>query len=115
MGRVNIAALGVSKLKRTRMGHFQSDDCRAFHPGNDRLGRDGAALVLGQEAAQAVRGRDTRSHRGRSVRLLGAPVSVAVTQVCAPAADAEDGETVFPPCPRRNRSHSKSRRAGNCR
>ena len=37
MEHLNIAVLGISKLKWTRMGHFQSDKYKAFNSGNYKL------------------------------------------------------------------------------
>ena len=93
MEHLNIAVLSVSKLKWTGMRHFQSDICKTFCPGNDRLGRKGVALILRQEVAEAVRGYDARSDQTISIRLLGKPININTIQVCPPATEAEEDES----------------------
>ena len=44
--RVNINVLGISDLKRTRMGEFNSDDQYIFYCGQESLAIDGAALIV---------------------------------------------------------------------
>ena len=45
MARVNIDSLGISKLKWTGMGRFNSDDYYIYHCGQVSLRRSGVALV----------------------------------------------------------------------
>ena len=44
--RVNINILGISKLKWTRMGEFNSDDHYIYHCGQESLRRNGVALTV---------------------------------------------------------------------
>ena len=44
MTRVNIDILGISELKRTGMGEFNSDDHYIYHCGQESLRRNGAAI-----------------------------------------------------------------------
>ena len=44
MARVNIDILGISKLKWTGMGEFNSDDHYIYHCGQESLRRNGAAI-----------------------------------------------------------------------
>lgn len=37
---LNIAVLGISELKWTEMGHFQSGNCKVFHSGNDKYNEE---------------------------------------------------------------------------
>lgn len=53
MEYVNIAVLGVSKLKWPGMGHFLSGNCKEFYLGNKKLRKNGVALILMQDIAQA--------------------------------------------------------------
>ena len=46
MARVNIDILGISELKWTRMGKFNSDDHYIYHCGQEYLGRNGVSLVV---------------------------------------------------------------------
>ena len=44
--RVNIDILGISELKWTRMGEFNSDDQYIYYCGQDSLGQNGIALIV---------------------------------------------------------------------
>ena len=46
MARVNIDILGISELKWTGMGEFNSDDHYIYHCGQESLRRNGAAIIV---------------------------------------------------------------------
>ena len=46
MARVNIDILGISKLKWTGMGKFNSDDHNIYYCGQESLGRNRIALIV---------------------------------------------------------------------
>ena len=46
MARVNIDILGISELKWTRMGEFNSDDHYIYYCGQESLRRNGVALIV---------------------------------------------------------------------
>ena len=46
MARVNIDILGVSEIKWTGMGKFNSDDHYIHHCGQESLRRNGAAIII---------------------------------------------------------------------
>ena len=46
MARVNIDILGISKLKWTRMGEFNSDDHYIYYYGQEGLRRSGVAIIV---------------------------------------------------------------------
>ena len=46
MARVNINILGISKLKWTRMGEFNSDDHHIYYCGQKSLRRNGVAIIV---------------------------------------------------------------------
>ena len=46
MARVNIDILGISKLKWTGMGKFNSDDHYIYYCGQESLRRNGVALIV---------------------------------------------------------------------
>ena len=45
MARVNIDILGISELKLTGMGEFNSDDHYIYYCGQESLRRNGVALI----------------------------------------------------------------------
>ena len=46
MARVNVNILGVSELKWTRMGEFNSDDHYIYYCGQESLRRIGVAIMV---------------------------------------------------------------------
>ena len=46
MARVNVDILGISKLKWTGMGEFNSDDHYIYYSGQEFLRRNGVALIV---------------------------------------------------------------------
>ena len=50
MARVNINILGVSKLKWTGMGEFNSDDHYIYYCGQESLRRNGVAIMVKKES-----------------------------------------------------------------
>ena len=49
MARVNTDILGISELKWTGMGEFNSDDHYIYYCGQESLGRNGVALIVKKE------------------------------------------------------------------
>ena len=46
MARVNVDILGISELKWTGMGEFNSDDHYIYHCGHESLRRNGIAIMV---------------------------------------------------------------------
>ena len=46
MARANIDILGISEIKLTGMGEFNSDDHYIYYCGQESLGRNGAAIIV---------------------------------------------------------------------
>ena len=46
MARVNVDILGISELKLTGMGEFNSDDHYIYYCGQDSLKRNGVAIMV---------------------------------------------------------------------
>ena len=56
MARVNVDILGISKLKWTGMGEFNSDDHYIYYCGQESLGRNGIAIMVNKRVQNAVLG-----------------------------------------------------------
>ena len=56
MARVNIHILGISELKWTGMGKFNSDDHYIYYCGQESLRRNGVALIVNKRVRNAVLG-----------------------------------------------------------
>ena len=54
MARVNIDILGISELKYTGMGEFNSDDHYIYYCGQESLRRIGVAIIVNKRAQNAV-------------------------------------------------------------
>ena len=50
MARVNVVILGISKLKWTGMGEFNSDDHYVYHCGQQSPRRNGVAITVKKES-----------------------------------------------------------------
>ena len=92
MARVNVDILGISKLKRTGMGEFNSDDHYIYYCGPESLRRNRVAIMVNKRVRNAVLGRNLKNDRMISVRLQGKPFSITVIQVYAPTSNAEEAE-----------------------
>ena len=50
MASVNVDILGISKLKWTAMGEFNSDDHYIYYSGQESLRRNGVAIMVKKES-----------------------------------------------------------------
>ena len=56
MTRLNIDILGISELKWTEMGEFNSDDHYIYNCGQNSLRRNGVAIIVNKRVQNAVLG-----------------------------------------------------------
>ena len=56
MARVNIVSLGISKLRWTRMGEFNSDHNYIYYCGQESLRINGVAIMVNKRVRNAVLG-----------------------------------------------------------
>ena len=92
MAMVNVDILGISELKRTGMGKFNSDDQYIYYCGQESLRRNGVAIMVSKRVWNAVLGCNLKNDRIISVRLQGKPFNITVTQVYAPTSNTEETE-----------------------
>ena len=92
MARVNVDDLGISELKWTGMGEFNSDDHYIYYCGQESLRRNGVATIVNKRVRNAVLGYNLKNNRMISVHFQSKPFSVTVIQVCAPPTNAEEAE-----------------------
>ena len=91
MARVNIDILGISELKWTGMGGFNSDDHCIYHCGQEALRRYGVALKVNKSRKLAL-GCNFKNNRMISVCFKGKPFNITVIQVHAPTTNAKEAE-----------------------
>ena len=92
MARVNIDILGISKLKRTGMGEFNSDDHYIYYCGQESLSRNGVAIMVNKRVRNAVLGCNLKNDRMISIHFQGKPFNITVIHVYAPTSNAEEAE-----------------------
>ena len=92
MARANTDILGISELKWTGMGEFNSDDHRIYYCGQEFLRRNGVALTVNKRVQNAVLGCNLKNDRMISVRFQGKPFNITLIQVYAPTSNAEEAE-----------------------
>ena len=92
MARVNVDILGISELKWTGMGEFNSDDHYIYYCRQDSLRRNGVAIMVKKTVQNAVLGCSLKNDRMISVCLQGKPFNITVIQVYAPTSNAEEAE-----------------------
>ena len=92
MARVNINILGISELKWTGMGEFNSDDHYIYYCGQESLRRNGVAIMVNKRVQNAVLGCNLKNDRMISVRFQGKPLNITVIQVYAPTSNTEETE-----------------------
>ena len=92
MARVNINILGISELKWTGMGEFNSDDHYIYYCGQESPRRNGIAVIVNKRVWNAVLGCDLQNDRKISVCFQGKPLSIAVIQDYALTSNAEEAE-----------------------
>ena len=83
MARVNINNLGISELRWTGMGEFNSDDHYIYYCGQESLRRNGVAIIVNKKLRNAVLGCNLKNERMISVHFQGKPFNITVTQVYA--------------------------------
>ena len=71
MTRVNVNILGISELKWTGMGEFNSDDHYIYYCGQESLRRNGVPIIVNNRVQNAVLGCSIKNDRMISVRFQG--------------------------------------------
>ena len=92
VARVNVDILGISKLKWTGMGEFNSDDHYIHNCGQESLRRNGVAIIVNKRVQNAVIGCNLKNDRMISVRFQGKPFNITVIQVYVPTSNAEEAD-----------------------
>ena len=90
--KVNVNILGISELKWTLMGEFNSDIHYIYYCGQESLRRNGVAMTVNKRVWNAVLGCNLRNDRMISVRFQVKPCNIMVIQAYAPTSNAEEAE-----------------------
>ena len=71
MARVNVDILGISELKWTGMGEFNSDDHYLYYCGQESLRRNGVAVIVNKRGRNVVLGCNLKNDRVIAVHFQG--------------------------------------------
>ena len=82
MARVNIDILGISELKWTGIGEFNSDHHYIYYCGQESLQRNGIALIANKRVQNAVLGCNLKNDRMISVCFQGKPFNITNPRLC---------------------------------
>ena len=92
MARVHVDILGISEIKWTEMGEFNSNDHYIYYCGQESLRRNGVAIMVNKRVRNAALGCNLKNDRMISVRFQGKPFNITGIQVYAPTSNAEEAE-----------------------
>ena len=92
MARLNINILGISEVKWTGMGKFNSDDHYIYYCGQESLRRNGMALIVNKRVRNTVLGCNLKNDRMISVHFQGKLFNITVIQVYALTSNAKEAE-----------------------
>ena len=87
MARVKVDILGISELKWTGMGEFNSDDHYIYYCRQESLRRNGVAIRVNKRVRNAVLGCNLKNDKMISVHFQGKPFNIMVIQVYAPTSN----------------------------
>ena len=91
MARVNVDILGISELKRTGMGEFNSDDHYICYCGQESLRRNGVAIIVNKRFQNAVLGCNLKNKR-MICFFQGKQFNITVIHVYALTSKTEETE-----------------------
>ena len=78
---MDIDILGISELKWTGMGEFNSDDHYIYYCGQESLRRNGVAFIVNKTVRNAVLGCNLKNDRMISVHFQSKPFNIMVIRV----------------------------------
>ena len=92
MARVNVDILGISELKWTQIGEFNSDDHYIYYCGQESLRRNGVAIIVNKRVWNALLGCNHKNDRMISVYFQGKPLNITIIQVYALTSNSEEAD-----------------------
>ena len=89
-----INILGISELKWTGIGEFNSDDHYIYHCGQESLRKNGIAIIVNKRVQNVLGKRhfSLKNDRMISVHFQSKPFSITVIQVYALTTSAKEAE-----------------------
>ena len=88
MARVKVDILGISELKWTGMGEFNSDHHYIYNCGQESLRRNGVALIVNKKSKMQYLNAISKCQNDLSFQ--GKPLNITVIQIYAPTTNAKE-------------------------
>ena len=88
IARVNTDILGISELRWTGMGEFNSDDHYIYYCGQESLRRNGVAIIVNKSLKCSTWMQSQKQQN--DLCFQGKPFNITVIQVYAPTSNAEE-------------------------
>ena len=92
MAGVNLEILGISEIKWTGRGEFNSDDHYIYYCEQEYVRRNGVAIIVNKRVQNAVLGCSYKNDRMISACFQSKPYNITVTKVYDPTSKAEEVE-----------------------
>ena len=92
MARMNIDILGISEIKGTGMGDFNSDDHRIYCCGQESLKRNGSSPHSQKKSPRCITWVQSQKRQNDLGLFPRQPFNITVIQVCAPTSNAEEAK-----------------------
>ena len=92
MASVNVDIPGISKLKWTGMGEFNSDDHYIYYCGQESLRRNEVAIMVNKRVWNAVLACNLKKDRMISVHFQRRPFNITMIQAYAPTSNPEEAK-----------------------
>ena len=89
---MNIDILGISEIKWTGMGEFNSDDLYIYYCRQKSLRRNGVSIIVNKRVQNAVLRCNLKNYRMISVCFQGKPFNTIEIQVYPLTSNAEEAE-----------------------
>ena len=80
---MNLDILGISELKWSGMGEFNSNDHYIYYCGQEFLRRNGVPIMVNKRVQNAVLGCNLKNDKLISVPVQGKPFNITIIQVYA--------------------------------
>ena len=89
---MNVSLLGISEIRWTGMGEFNSDDHYIYYCGQESLRRNGVAIIVNRRVGNAVLECNLKNDRMISVCFQGKLFNITVIQIDDPTTNAKEAE-----------------------
>ena len=90
MERNNLDILGVSEIRWTDRGHFNSGNHTIYFSAGSEQRRNGVAFIINKKLSKYILGYNPVNDRIITITLQGKPTNITIIQVYAPTLDSDE-------------------------